>query len=602
MQRRKLLIASILLASVIFTNTLLAIRRFDPYTIYAVEQMPDAPNHYEMRNWTQVAADYDAFAFNLSATGQFLPIIQLVNNSGHLTFNIPAYIGRVPGDEAVACLASVLSASLIGINKSSQNGYDWVKMCDSWWSSPGIYVDNRNCTTGQSFWYEILPTIFIYQIAACYPQLTYFNDHIVKVADNWYKAIQVLKGDAAYPDFNYLAFNFSVMKPTQNGQWIEPDAAAGVAWLEYMAYLRSGDARFLTAARECLDSLFAQSLNPLYEILLPYGALLAARLNAEKRYSFDVSKLVNWCFGPSSARGGWGVVRSQWNGYDVDGLHGDMTESGGYVFAMNTFQNLGTLLPLARYEDRFATQIGKFALNVAANARYFYGNAWDDEHQDSKNYIDQYDKKSCVAYEALRKYAWNNQPGPFATGDLNRDRYLNHSGKTNLALYGSAHVGMLGGTVKTTNVDEILQFDLLRTDFYHDDTYPCYLYYNPYSSARMIDINVGDQQVDLYDSVSHQFVARHQQGIASISLPPQIACVLHFVPSGAPMDIIENHLVINGKVVDYSMSSLPADANFNSASPDQSILIASAWSSIVFVFCLACIFLMAMKERVKRRR
>ena len=60
-------------------------------------------------------------------------------------------------------------------------------------------------------------------------------------------------------------------------------AAAGIAWLEYMAWLRFKDPRFLTAADWAIRSLEERPVDqsPLYEVLLPYGALAAARMNAE---------------------------------------------------------------------------------------------------------------------------------------------------------------------------------------------------------------------------------------------------------------------------------------------------------------------------------
>ncbi len=39
--------------------------------------------------------------------------------------------------------------------------------------------------------------------------------------------------------------------------------------------------------------------------------------------------------------------------------------------------------------------------------------------------------------------------------------------------------GVFGSIIKTTNVDKILQLDLLATDFYRDAAHTTYLYYNP---------------------------------------------------------------------------------------------------------------------------
>ena len=51
--------------------------------------------------------------------------------------------------------------------------------------------------------------------------------------------------------------------------------------------------------------------------------------------------------------------------------------------------------------------------------------------------------------------------------------------QTDFGIYGSAVSGVFGSIIKTTNVDKILQLDLLATDFYHDAAHSTYLYYNP---------------------------------------------------------------------------------------------------------------------------
>ena len=54
------------------------------------------------------------------------------------------------------------------------------------------------------------------------------------------------------------------------------------------------------------------------------------------------------------------------------GLVGSTTDGEGYAFAMNTFQWAGALTPVARYDTRYAHDIGKWMLNLANAARLFY--------------------------------------------------------------------------------------------------------------------------------------------------------------------------------------------------------------------------------------
>jgi hypothetical protein len=95
-----------------------------------------------------------------------------------------------------------------------------------------------------------------------------------------------------------------------------------------------------------LDYLEGTGNNPNYEILLSYGAYTAARMNAEQGTTYDVEKLVNWVFEPSSTvRSGWGCIVGSWNGYQVNGLMGSTTDGGGYAFSFPTFANRGRAGP-----------------------------------------------------------------------------------------------------------------------------------------------------------------------------------------------------------------------------------------------------------------
>jgi hypothetical protein len=110
--------------------------------------------------------------------------------------------------------------------------------------------------------------------------------------------------------------------------------------------------------------------------------------------------LVDWCFGISDCRGGWGVVLGNWGGYDVDGLLGSIDNRGGYAFAMNTFTQAGALVPLVRYDTRFARAIGKWMLNLANAARLFYPPELPACHQSCAEWRG--DPEGVIAYEGLR--------------------------------------------------------------------------------------------------------------------------------------------------------------------------------------------------------
>jgi hypothetical protein len=364
-------------------------------------------------------------------------------------------------------------------------------------------------------------------------------------ADRWYEACDHMGGRKGSVDFDHTAFDFNTMKPVDNGKWKEPDAAAGIGWLEYMAWVKWRSPKYLQAADWSMQFLYKRKENPHYEILMPYGAYLAARMNGELGRKYDVHKLLTWCFDESKARPGWGTIAENWGGYSCHGLVGSLTDGGGYAFSMNTFASAGALVPLVRYDDRYASAIGKWMLNAANSARLFYRDALRDDHQSSAFWKDD---RGVIAYEGLRK-EWKGR-SPYASGDPIRLGW----GPTDLALYGGSYVGFFGGIVRRTNVEMILQLDCLATDFFHARAYPTYLYYNPYDVAKEVQIDVGPEVRDLYDAATDGFLKKNAKGLSSFSLAANTAAVVVVAPARAAITRKRNKKLINGVVVDYVSS------------------------------------------------
>ena len=167
--------------------------------------------------------------------------------------------------------------------------------------------------------------MLVYQINALYPDDAARERQALAIAESWHEACEALGGKSdplALPNFDHTGFSLKTMQPLEKG-WIEPEAAAGIAWLEYMAWVKFKDPRF-SDRRRLVPPLAGRGpaeKSPLYEVLLPYGALAAARMNAELGRHYDVAKLVQCCFDPrgrQQARPGWGVISDRWNGLDVD--------------------------------------------------------------------------------------------------------------------------------------------------------------------------------------------------------------------------------------------------------------------------------------------
>jgi hypothetical protein len=155
--------------------------------------------------------------------------------------------------------------------------------------------------------------------------------------------------------------------------------------------------------------------------------------------------------------------------------------------------------------------------------------------------------------------------GPFAQGDLVvtfinllNDAsvpivlYRPASAATDLGLYGSSHVGILGGIIKLTNVEGILQLDLLKTDYFHAKAYPTYLYYNPHTSNKTVDIDVGSEACDLYDAVSDELFQKNVRGLAHVILSADTARIVVLVPAGGKLRHDGKRTLIDGVVVRWA--------------------------------------------------
>jgi len=382
-----------------------------------------------------------------------------------------------------------------------------------------------------------------------YPNTGDFKYQFTTVADRWLTAVKKMGGRTApwkKPNMNYRAWKLSTMEPLTTGV-TEPEAAGAIGWLLYNAYVRTGLDKYRIGAEWCLEFLNTWPKNPFYELQLPYGAYAAARMSAELGTDYDVAKLVDWCFTTTDNVREWGATLGNWGGYDCAGLIGE-AKYAGYAFTMNGFEQAGALVPLVRYDDRFARAIGKWVLNLANASRLFYSKYLPDQHQDNENWARQYDPHAYIAYEAMRQYALHTGISPYATGDFMRGGW----GETNLALYGSSHVGILGGIVDTTNVPMILQLDLLKTDYFHNQAFPSYLYFNPYSEEKRVEIEVGPGQFNLYDAVTNRFLKTGVSGLTDFTIPADAAVLLVITPADGIMSYALNKTLVNGTIIDYS--------------------------------------------------
>jgi hypothetical protein len=227
-------------------------------------------------------------------------------------------------------------------------------------------------------------------------------------------------------------------------------------------------------------------------------------------------------------------------------------------------------VPVARYNARYARDIGRYALHAASSARLLQGFGLDWDHQDHKDWKDRWDPQGLLFYEALTSWDWGTERRfrPYATGDPvrlgwgvpkvgpqeyqaeKRKGFSNTS--RNLALYMGNSVGFLGGILAPTDVPGLLRWDCLATDWFHVPAHPTWLFYNPYPETKTFHTDVGPGAVDLYDIVRGDYLKRAVRGNVELTLPPDTAAVIVAAPAGGRLAHASDKTMIDGVVVDYS--------------------------------------------------
>ncbi len=532
----------------------LTLRGAEQTSIPRVEAMPDLPVPFAMRDWRQVARNYLEFVFDSSRLGPDLPLLKWEDGNDS-QFTLPSYVGgHSHSAEGINFLAAVVSGGLVGEDMRHFQGHNWVDLATNYFNPHlGVLGNGWGGEGGASYWYDLFPDILYFQICDLFPGGPQQEKILRSVAERLYAECLVLGAETngpGLPNFDHTSFNFRNMRPVNNGVWIEPDGAAGVAWCEYMAWTRFKDPRFLTAADWCLRSLLQRprQKSPLYEVLLPYGALTAARMNAELGRNYDVAKFLNWCFDPMNrpaARPSWGVLTARFGQDDCAGLVGSTTDTNGYAFVMNTSEWVGALAPLARYDSRYAGALGKWLLNLANAERLFYANALPASHQDHRAWADRNDPNYSLAYEGLRRHPrGTNAPQPYATGDA----FGSEPGELNFCLYGSSHVGILGGMIGHTSIERILKIDLLRTDYFHIAAYPTFLFYNPFPTEKTFTADFGPGPFALYDAVANKMLTSNAAGMVPLTLKTHQAMIVVVATAGAKLSQQSNRVLLSDTV------------------------------------------------------
>ena len=543
-------------------------------SIHRVDSMPDMPETYKMLDWKQKAQKYDQFIFDWNNKSEVGPLIWLDDarrNMDQTTFGLYTAIKDIRqgknannGEfhESLNSLAAILGAGLVGIDKTNQDGYNYVKMVQNYFNSDNGWNIVMNNTTpsvallgggyGRDWWYDVLPNALYYAICDVFPNVDGAEKIQKSIAEQFVKADSVLNGN-----YDYSYFDYAQMKGMVNNIPLQQDAAGGHAYVLLCAYHKFGDPRYLQHSKSAIEALLAQKESRFYEALLPLGVYTAAYLNAVEGANYDVAKLLDWVFDgckSPAGRTGWGIIVGKWGDYDVSGLQGSITDGGGYAFLMNSIKPAWPFIPMVKYQPQYAKAIGKWMLNNASACRLFYPGEIDETHQWAPELKDiTYDN---VSYEGLRKtddYGKASLKGvnPVAIGDGPKWIKGNPT-ESMFSVYSSSPVGILGAIVCQTNVEGILRLDCNITDFYTEKPYPVYLYYNPHKETKTITYQA-TQPCDLFDIVAKEYIAKNIKTNGSVEIPANDARVIVELPAGTELELKDGKIIANKQnIISYN--------------------------------------------------
>jgi hypothetical protein len=332
-------------------------------------------------------------------------------------------------------------------------------------------------------------------------------------------------------NFNDQGYRFNKRVTFTNKDiYRQPDSIGGYAYVMLFAYEIFGDTKYLEEAKKGLHLYQSFASNPWYEI--PSGAmavLAAARLSVHEP-AVDMLKIVSFALEPN----GHPLNTGTWGNKEVNGLMaGFSTEPVGEAYSMESLIVLPYILPALRYRPEFATIVGRYVLNTAANMRLFYSDCIPRENQSRP------DLTSAVPYERLTKELEGHSP--YASGDYESHR----------SIYGGAYALWWGELVKPTEDEYILQLDVSKSDFLAAKTFRSYLYYNSYEAQKAVTLKLGESTFDVYDLVEQRFTHEKVTGSFGVEIPGNGSRVLVVVPSSARRELKKGVLYGDGIPIDY---------------------------------------------------
>jgi hypothetical protein len=368
----------------------------------------------------------------------------------------------------------------------------------------GLFLDGAGATLCE-YWYLMNVTALAYGlIRVRFGQDAEWLRRVEQSATRLKKMAQQIRYD-----FDSQGYDFAKGAAfTNHDIYRQPDAVGGYSYVMLLAWKLTGKEFCLEEAKIGIDRYMDFAANPWYEV--PSGAMAAmsaARLEA-MGYPTNVKKALGFVLDPKAGL----MATGQWDGHEVNGLMaGFRTEPAGQAYSMESMVVLPYLLPAVRFRPELGGDVARYALNVAANLRWFYPEYLPKENQSRP------DLAAMVPYERLSREEKGHSP--YATGDFAGHR----------SLYGGAYVMWLDKMVRPQGDPFLLRWDLSATNFLDRDLPPAFLYYKPGPGEKRITVEIAKGKTRVHD-LTHKRPLLPEHGRIELRLGAGEARVIEIRP------------------------------------------------------------------------
>lgn len=368
----------------------------------------------------------------------------------------------------------------------------------AYFSEPyGLFLDGPGATLCE-YWY--LMNVNALAFALIQTRFAYDHEWLARV-ERSAAALRDMAQQIKY-DFNDQGYDYAQGKPfTRQNIYRQPDAVGGYSYVMLLAWKMTGKDYCLAEAKTAIDRYTAFQKNPWYEIPSGAMAVLSAAHLESIGYPANTRKALGFVLDSKiglMASGKWGSV-------PVDGLMaGFCTEPADQAYSMESMVTFPYLMPALRFRPDLAGEVARYALNAAANLRWFYPQYLPHDSQSRP------DLTPSVPYERVSREAKGHSP--YAEGDFAGHR----------SVYGGAYVMWLDKMIQPQDDPWILRWDLTLTNFLDRDLPPTFLYYNPWTHKKRVIIQRASGVRDL--SQNHSLPTH--QGSVELTLGPGEARVI----------------------------------------------------------------------------